>query len=143
MNMIRSLLLAIALIMTLNLAHSQIANDNVKEFEKQSMLLIQKLYSCQSIAYSVIGEQDNKTRYLYINLGNKYYNEAYTAFNKMQGVNDTIGEKLRDDISTLLQIYAKAFESMDALNKPESAIALSFAKQYLKKINEVLICKQT
>lgn len=144
MKRIRPLFTAFALVLlTFNFAYSQTADENAKEFEKQSMMLIQKLYSCQSMAYTVIGEQDYQTRYLYVNLGSKYYNDAYQAFIKMQGLNENMDEKLRENISTLLQMYAKSFESIDALNKPEMALALSFAKHSLKKLNQDLLCKPT
>ena len=143
MKSIRQLFTAVALLLTFSSAYSQTADENAKEFEKQSMMLIQKLYSCQSMAYTVIGEQDFQTRYLYVNLGSKYYNDAYQAFIKMQGLNENIDEKLRENISTLLQMYAKSFESIDALNKPEMALALSFAKHSLKKLNQDLLCKPT
>lgn len=143
MKRIRPLFTAVALVLTFNLAYSQTADENAKEFEKQSMMLIQKLYSCQSMAYTVIGEQDYQTRYLYVNLGSKYYNDAYQSFIKMQGLNENMDEKLRENISTLLQMYAKSFESIDALNKPEMALALSFAKHSLKKLNQDLLCKPT
>ena len=143
MKRIRPLFTAVALVLTFILAYSQTADENAKEFEKQSMMLIQKLYSCQSMAYTVIGEQDYQTRYLYVNLGSKYYNDAYQSFIKMQGLNENMDEKLRENISTLLQMYAKSFESIDALNKPEMALALSFAKHSLKKLNQDLLCKPT
>lgn len=143
MKTIKALFTAVALVLTFNLANSQTADENAKEFEKQSMMLIQKLYSCQSMAYTVIGEQDYQTRYLYVNLGSKYYNEAFQAFIKMQGLNENIDEKLRENISTLLQMYSKSFESIDALNKPEMALALSFAKHSLKKLNQDLLCEPT
>lgn len=143
MKAIRTLFTALALVLTFNLAYSQTADENAKEFEKQSMMLVQKLYSCQSMAYTVIGEQDYQTRYLYVNLGSKYYNDAYQAFIKMQGLNESMDEKLRENISTLLQMYAKSFESIDALNKPEMALALSFAKHSLKRLNQDLLCKPT
>lgn len=143
MKTIRTLFTALALVLTFNLAYSQTADENAKEFEKQSMMLVQKLYSCQSMAYTVIGEQDYQTRYLYVNLGSKYYNDAYQAFIKMQGLNEDMDEKLRENISTLLQMYAKSFESIDALNKPEMALALSFTKHSLKKLNQDLLCKPT
>ncbi len=69
MKTIRPLFTAVALVLTFNLAYSQTDDENAKEFEKQSMMLIQKLYSCQSMAYTVIGEQDYQTRYQYVNLG--------------------------------------------------------------------------
>ena len=143
MKRIRPLFTAVALVLTFILAYSQTADEDAKEFEKQSMMLIQKLYSCQSMAYTVIGEQDYQTRYLYVNLGSKYYNDAYQSFIKMQGLNENMDEKLRENISTLLQMYAKSFESIDALNKPEMALALSFAKHSLKKLNQDLLCKPT
>ena len=142
MKTIRPLFIAVALLLTFSSAYSQTADENAKEFEKQSMMIIQKLYSCQSMAYTVIGEQDYQTRYLYVNLGSKYYNDAYQTFIKMQGLNENMDEKLRENISTLLQMYAKSFESIDALNKPEMALALSFAKYSLKKLNQDLLCKQ-
>lgn len=141
MKTIRPLFTVIALALTLNFAYSQTTNDKAKELEKQELILIQKLYSCQSMAYTVIGEQDYQTRYLYVNLGSRYYNDAYQAFIKMQGLNENMDEKLRENISTLLQMYAKSFESIDALNKPEMALALSFAKHSLKKLNQDLLCK--
>lgn len=141
MKTIRPLFTVVVLVLTFILAYSQTADENAKEFEKQSMMLIQKLYSCQSMAYTVIGEQDYQTRYLYVNLGSKYYNDAYQAFIKMQGLNENMDDKLRENISTLLQMYAKSFESIDALNKPEMALALSFAKHSLKKLNQDLLCK--
>ena len=143
MKATRLLFTAIAIVLTFNLAYSQTADENTKELEKQELILIQKLYSCQSIAYTVIGEQDYQTRYLYVNLGSKYYNDAYQAFIKMQGLNKNMYEKLRENISTLLQMYAKSFESIDALNKPEMALALSFAKYSLKSVNQDLFCKPT
>jgi len=143
MKSIRPLITAVALLFSLSSAYSQSADENAKEFEKQSMMLIQKLYSSQSMAYTVIGEKDYQTRSLYVNLGSKYYNDAYQAFIKMQGLNDNMDEKLRENISTLLQMYAKSFESVDALNKPEMALALSFAKHSLKKLNQDLLCKPT
>lgn len=143
MNTIRPLITALALVLTFNLAYGQTADENVKEFEKQSMMLIQKLYSCQSMAYTVTGEQDYQTRYLYVNLGSKYYNDAYQVFIKMQGLNENMNDKLRENISALLQMYAKSFESIDALNKPEMALALSFAKHSLKKLNQDLLCEPT
>lgn len=143
MKTIRPLFTVVALLLTLSSAYSQTVDENAKEFEKQSMMLIQKLYSCQSMAYTVIGEQDYQTRYLYVNLGNKYYNDAYQAFIKMQGLDENMNEKLRENISTLLQMYAKSFESIDALNKPEMALALSFAKHSLKRLNQDLVCIPT
>jgi Skp family chaperone for outer membrane proteins len=143
MKTIRPLFTAVALVLTFNFAYSQTADENAKEFEKQSTMLIQKLYSCQSMAYTVIGEQDYQTRYLYVNLGSKYFNDAYQSFIKMQGLNENMDEKLRENISTLLQMYAKSFESIDALNKPEMALALSFAKHSLKRLNQDLLCKPT
>ena len=143
MKTVKPLITAITLFLTFSLAYSQTTEENAKEYEKQSMLLIQKLYSCQSMAYTVIGEKDYQTRYLYVNLGSKYYNDAYQSFIKMQGLDENMDEKLRENISTLLQMYAKSFESIDALNKPEMALALSFAKHSLKKMNKDLICIQT
>lgn len=143
MKTFRPLFTVVALVLTFNLAYSQTADENAQEFEKQSMMLIQKLYSCQSMAYTVIGEQDYQRRNLYVNLGSKYYNDAYQAFIKMQGLNENMDEKIRENISTLLQMYAKSFESVDALNKPEMALALSFAKHSLKKLNQDLLCKPT
>ena len=120
MKKLRSLFTAVALVLTFNLAFSQTTDENAKEFEKQSMM---------------------QTRYLYVNLGSKYYNDAYRAFIKMQGLDENMDEKLRENISTLLQMYAKSFESIDALNKPEMALALSFAKHSLKKLNQDLLCR--
>ena len=119
MRTVKPFITAIALFLTFSFAYSQTTEDNAKEFEKQSSLLIQKLYSPQSMAYTVIGEKDYQTRYLYVNLGSKYYNDAYQSFIKMQGLDENMNEKLRENISTLLEMYAKSFESIDALNKPE------------------------
>lgn len=143
MKTVKPFITAIALFLTFSLAYSQTTEENAKEYEKQSMLLIQKLYSCQSMAYTVIGEKEYQTRYLYVNLGSKYYNDAYQSFIKMQGLDENMDEKLRENISTLLQMYAKSFESIDALNKPEMALALSFAKHSLKKVNKDFICTET
>lgn len=140
MRTVKPFITAIALFLTFSFAYSQTTEDNAKEFEKQSSLLIQKLYSCQSMAYTVIGEKDYQTRYLYVNLGSKYYNDAYQSFIKMQGLDENMNEKLRENISTLLEMYAKSFESIDALNKPEMALALTFAKYSLIKANKDLIC---
>ncbi len=52
-------------------------------------------------------------------------------------------EKLGENVSILLQMYAKFFESIDAINKPESVFALSFAKYSLKNLNQDLPCKPT
>ncbi len=141
MKTIRPLFTALTLALTFNLAYSQTTDENAKELEKQELILIQKLFSFQSMAYTVIREQEYQTRYLYVNLGSKYYNDAYQAFIKMQGLNENMDEKQRENISTLLQMYAKSFESVDALNKPEMVLALSFAKHSLKKLTQDLLCE--
>lgn len=142
MKTIVSVLITLALAITLNSVSGQSTDEKTKEFEKQSMMLIQKLYSCQSMAHAIMSEQDHRVRIVYFNLGNKYYQDAYSAFVKMKAVDEDIDVKLRENLATLLQLYAKAFESIDSINKPETAIALAFAKQYLKNSSEGLFCKQ-
>jgi hypothetical protein len=143
MKAISSILIVFVLAMTLNLTYGQSADEKVKEYEKHSMMLIQKLYSCHSMAYTIMGEKDNQTRFIYYRLANKYSDDAQSAFIKMKSLDENMDVKLRENIATLLQLYAKAFESLDALNKPETAVALSFSKHYLKKLNEDLLCKLT
>ena len=141
MKTIKPLILVLALMLTMNLSYAQTTDENAKEFEKQELILVQKLFSCQSMAYTVIGEQDYQTRYQYLNLGIKYYNDSYQAFIKMQELQENMDDKLRENISTLLQMYAISFESIDALKKPEMALALSFAKHSLKKMTIDLLCE--
>lgn len=61
MKTIKLLFTVIAFTVTFSLTYSQTTEENAKELEKQELILIQKLFSCQSIAYTVIGEQDYQT----------------------------------------------------------------------------------
>ena len=74
MKTIRPLFIAVALLLTFSSAYSQTADENAKEFEKQSMMIIQKLYSCQSMAYTVIGD------WLIQSFVNDLYSHSLTAY---------------------------------------------------------------
>ena len=137
----KNLLTALIFVMTANLSHGQATNVKSDELEKEKLKLIQKLLSCQSMAYTVIAEQEYQTRLKYIDVGNKYYNDAYQSFIKIQGLYENMDKKLTEDIGIVLQLYAMSFESIDALNKPEMALALEFAKSILKKTMTDFYCK--
>ena len=49
----------------------------------------------------------------------------------MQGYNVPMDGKLVENISAMLQLYAKSFENIEALNKPEMALGISFGKNSL------------
>lgn len=106
----------------------------LKKFDEEKFTLVQRLLTCQSMAYTTMNENDYQKRYLYMNLGSKNYNYAYKAFIQMQGCNVAMDEKLIKKISTLLQLYSKSFESVDALNSPEMALGISFGKESLENV---------
>jgi hypothetical protein len=122
---------------TLN-GFAQLSGSDLEEFEKEKFLLTQRLLTCQSIAYSVINENDYNTKSVYIRLGNKNYNLAYQSFIALQKLDSDMDENLRKNISAMLELYAKSFSSLDALNPPEMALALSFGKSSLQFIIEKL-----
>ena len=90
--------------------------------------------TCQSIAYTTINTTDYKAREQYVNFGNKNYNYAYEAFIEMQTINENMDENLRKQISAILELFSKAYSSIDGLDNQEVALALSFAKVRLEMI---------
>lgn len=112
--------------------------DDLKNFNQEKFTLVQRLLTCQSLAYTTMNEKDYQTRYIYMNLGSTNYNYAYKSFINLQGYNIEMDKKLIENISTVLKLYAKSFESVDSLNKPELALGLSFSDAYLMYIIKAL-----
>ena len=107
---------------------------DIKKFNEAKFTLIQRLLTCQSVAYTTINTSDFSARSQYVEFGNKNYNYAYKAFIEMQTANENMDENLRKQISSILELYSKAYSSIDGLDSEEMALALSFAKVRLEMI---------
>ena len=105
--------------------------------------LVQWLSSCQSISYLVLSERDHGTKEFLISKGSRWYNNGYRNFIELQETDTLLTDRVREDISTLLQLYSKVFNDSEFRTKPETPLALSFAKQVLKNsIYPALICAE-
>ena len=109
-------------------------NSDMKQYDEAKFTLIQRLLTCQSTAYTTINTTDYNAREQYVEFGNKNYNYAYKAFIEMQTVNENMDESLRKQISAILELYSKAYSSIDGLDSQEVVLALSFAKVRLELI---------
>lgn len=107
---------------------------DIKKYDEAKFTLIQRLLTCQSVAYTTINTTDLQARSQYVEFGNKNYNYAYKAFIKMQTANENMDENLRKQISAILELYSKAYSSIDSLDNQEITLALSFAKVRLEMI---------
>lgn len=116
-------------------------NDDNKKYNEAKFTLIQRLLTCQSVAYTTMNTTDYNAREQYVNFGNKNYNYAYEAFVEMQTENENMDENLRKQISAILELYSKAYSSIDGLASQEVALALSFAKVRLKLMVKELYAK--
>jgi len=96
--------------------------------------LSEYLLSCQSMAYTIIGEKDFQTKSYLGTKGLDYYNKAYQQFVKLQDPQyGELNEELRKSISTLLEGYAKIYGDISLLNDPSYAVALAFMDNIYKK----------
>lgn len=114
---------------------------DIKKFDEAKFILIQRMLTCQSVAYTTMNTSDYSARSQYVEFGNKNYNYAYEAFIEMQTANENIDENLRKQISAILTLYSKAYSSIDGLDSQEMALALSFAKVRLEMIVKELYGK--
>ena len=107
---------------------------DIKKYDEAKFTLVQRMLTCQSVAYTTINTSDFSARSQYVEFGNKNYNYAYKAFIEMQTANENMNDNLRKQISAILELYSKAYLTIDALDSQEMALALSFAKVRLEMI---------
>lgn len=96
--------------------------------------LCEYLLSCQSMAYTIIGEKDFQSKSYLGTKGLDYYNKAYQQFTKLQDPQyGVLSDDLRKSIATLMEGYAKIYNDISLLNDPSYAIALAFMDNIYKK----------
>ncbi len=127
--------LILILLFTRAFSFAQTQNKKV-EAVKEKYKLCEYLLSCQSMAHTIIGENDNQMKRYLCRKGLDYYNNAYQEYIKLQDPQyDQLSEDLRKIISAVMEIYAKTYNDITFLNTPNSLLAMSFIDNiYEKKI---------
>lgn len=96
--------------------------------------LCEYLLSCQSMAYTIIGEKDFQSKNYLGTKGLDYYNKASQQFTKLQDPQyGVLSDDLRKNIAVLMEGYAKIYGDISLLNEPSYAIALAHMDNIYKK----------
>lgn len=126
-----SLILILLFIGTFSFAQTQSKTADTATVKYK---LCEYLLSCQSMAYTIIGEKDFQTKNYLGTKGLDYYNKAYQQFTKLQDPQyGVLSDDLRKNIATLMEGYAKIYNDISLLNDPSYAVALAFMDNIYKK----------
>lgn len=94
------------------------------------------------MANTVATTQEPSLVKAYMERGNQWYENASKEYLALQSPGIELDEKLKENISAVIQLYQKVFNDLPFARTPEALLALRFAEGAIQKqIIPKLACK--
>ncbi len=106
-------------------------------YETAKYKMTEYLLSCQSIAYSLLSEQNLNKRADLATIGYHYYNYAYQNFIILQ--NPSYGKltnKMDSSVSIMLTLYEKTFSDVSQFNDSQQALKWVLALYVIESLQK-------